>query len=147
MRQSLTRRLPYTPQQLFELVGDVERYPQFVPWITTLTTWNRREAGEGVTTFDAQAHVRFAIIHERFITRVTLNAAALAVDVALISGPFTRLENHWRFAADGEGTSLSFEIDFEFGSRRLERILAANSAYAVARLVGCFEDRAAALYQ
>ena len=146
MRQSLTRRLPYTPQQLFELVGDVERYPEFVPWITTLTTWNRREAREGVTIFDAEAHVRFAIIHERFITRVTLNASALLVDVALISGPFTRLENHWRFVADGEGALLSFEIDFEFGSRRLERILAANSAYAVSRLVGCFEDRAAALY-
>ena len=146
MRQSLTRRLPYTPQQLFELVGDVERYPQFVPWITALTTWNRRTADGGVTTFDAQAHVRFAIIHERFITRVTLNAPALAVDVALISGPFTRLENHWRLTAAGEGAVLSFEIDFEFGSRRLERVLAANSVYAVNRLVGCFEDRAAALY-
>ncbi len=147
MRQSLTRRLPYTPRQLFDLVGDVERYPEFVPWITALTTWNRQSDASGVTVFDAMAHVRFAIIHERFITRVTLNAPALAVDVALVSGPFTRLRNHWRFAKNGSGAILDFEIDFEFGSRRLERVLAANSAFAVARLVTCFEDRAAAMYR
>jgi len=147
LRQTVTRRLPYTPEQLFALVGDVERYPEFVPWVTALTTWNRKTDDGDVTTFDAQAKVKFAIIHERFSTRVTLNKPALVIDVTLISGPFKRLENHWRFLQDGEGSLLTFDIDFEFGSRLLERILAANSGYAVNRLMACFEARAAALYR
>ena len=147
MRQTVTRRLPYSPEQLFALVGDVERYPDFVPWVTALTTWNRKTTDADVTTFDAAARVKFAIIHERFATRVTLNKPLLAIDVALISGPFKHLENHWRFTADGEGTALTFEIDFAFGSRLLERILAANSGRAVNRLMACFEARAAALYR
>lgn len=146
MRQSLTRRLPYRPEQLFALVGDVERYPEFVRWVTALTTWNRKTDETGLTTFDAQARVRFAIVHERFSTRVTLNAPALAIDVALISGPFKRLENHWRFSADGEGTIVSFDIDFAFSSRILEKILAANMDHAASRLMVCFEARAATMY-
>ena len=147
MRQTVTRRLPYSPAQLFALVGDVERYPEFVPWVTALNTWNRKTNDAVVTTFDAQAKVKFAIVRERFSTRVTLNKPALTIDVALISGPFKHLVNHWRFAADGEGTLLTFGIDFEFGSRLLERILAANSGHAVNRLMACFEARAAALYR
>jgi coenzyme Q-binding protein COQ10 len=146
LRHSLTRLLPYTPAQLFDLVGDVERYPQFVPWVMRLRSWNRRPDGEGVTLLDAEAEVGFAIVHERFSTRVRLDAPALAIDVDLISGPFRRLKNRWRFVAHPRGTELTFEIDFEFKSRLLERLLAANFHRAVARLVGCFEDRARALY-
>lgn len=147
MRHSLTRRLPYTPAQLFALVGDVERYPEFVPWVTALTTCNRKTDADEITTFDAEAKVKFAIIHERFSTRVTLSKPALAIDVVLISGPFKRLENRWCFAPDAEGTRLEFEIEFEFASRLLERVLALNAGYAVNRLMGCFEARAAALYR
>ena len=146
MHHSLTRVLPYTPDQLFALVGDVEAYPLFVPWVTKLTTSNRRQDEAGVTTFNAQAQVGFSIVHERFSTQVRLNAPALSVDVALISGPFRRLENHWRFAALPSGAQLTFEIDFAFKSRLLEGLLAANFHRAVSRLVACFEARAKALY-
>ncbi len=146
LRHALTRSLPYSPRQLFDLVADVERYPAFVPWVTDMRTWGRRQCEPGVSTFDAEAKVRFAIIRERFCTRVRLDEAAMTIDADLISGPFRRLENRWRFKAAGEGTDLAFGIDFEFGSRLLESLLAANFERAVARLIGCFERRARALY-
>ncbi len=146
MRHSLTRILPYTPAQLFALVGDVERYPQFVPWVTRLRTWNRRSDGEGITLVDAEAEVGFSIVHERFSTRVRLDEPALAIDVDLISGPFRRLQNRWRFAPHPRGCELTFEIDFDFKSRLLQALLAANFHHAVERLVGCFEARAKHLY-
>jgi coenzyme Q-binding protein COQ10 len=146
LRHELTRILPYEPGQLFDLVGDVERYPEFVPWVTRLATRNRRAEGEGVTLLDAEADVGFSIIHERFGTRVRLDAPELAIDVDLISGPFRRLKNGWRFAAHPRGAELRFEIDFEFKSRLLDRLLASNFHRAVNRLVGCFEDRARELY-
>jgi coenzyme Q-binding protein COQ10 len=146
LRHALTRRLPYSPRQLFDLVGDVERYPAFVPWITDMRTWGRRDSGDGLTTFDAEAKVRFTLIRERFCTRVKLDAPALAIDADLISGPFRRLQNRWRFAPAAEGAELSFGIDFEFGSRLLEGLLMANFERAVAKLIDCFERRAEALY-
>ena len=146
MRQSLTRRLPYTPEQLFALVGDVEHYPEFLPWVTAMRTWNRRPVCETVEAFDAEARVRFAIVREMFSTRVKLDRAALAIDTELIAGPFRRLENHWKFAPDGAGTKVDFAIDFEFRSRLLERLAGANAGRAIQRLMGCFEARARALY-
>ncbi len=146
MRHGLTRILPYAPEQLFDLVGDVERYPEFVRWVTELRTWNRRQEADGVILLDAEAKVRFSVIRERFATRVRLDRAALVIDVALLSGPFRRLQNHWRFRTHEQGTELRFDIDFEFGSRFLETLLAVNMERAVAKLVACFEDRAKQLY-
>lgn len=146
MRHSLTRLLPYDPGDLFTLVGDVEAYPQFVRWITELRAWNRRPAGEGVTLLDAEAKVKFAFIRERFSTRVRLDRPNLAIDVSLISGPFRRLENRWRFAPAEHGARLSFEIDFDFRSPLLAGLIAANFARAAETLVHCFEVRAEALY-
>jgi coenzyme Q-binding protein COQ10 len=146
VRHSLTHILPYQPGQLFDLVGDVDRYPQFVPWVTRLRSWNRRPDGEGVTLLDAEADVGFSIVHERFATRVRLDEPNLAIDVDLISGPFKRLQNRWRFKPHPQGAELTFEIDFEFKSRLLSALLAANFHHAVNRLVACFEQRAARLY-
>ncbi len=133
------------------MVGDVERYPEFVPWITGLRATNRRVGAESVTTLDAEANVRFHILRERFATCVRSDARALTIDVSLISGPFRHLQNRWRFRPrhDGGhvvGCELVFEIDFEFGSRLLHGLLRANFDRAVAKLVGCFERRAESLY-
>jgi coenzyme Q-binding protein COQ10 len=146
LRQALTRVLPYEPKQLFQLVGDVERYPEFVPWVTRLRSSNRRESAPGVTELDAEAQVGFSIIHERFTTHVRLDEPNCAIDVDLISGPFRRLKNLWRFRPNPEGAELTFEIDFEFKSRLLDALRAANSQRAVGRLVACFEARAEKLY-
>jgi coenzyme Q-binding protein COQ10 len=146
VRHGLKRLLPYTPEQLFDLVGDVEKYPQFVHWVTDLRTWNRRTLCDGVVLLDAEARVGFSFVRERFSTRVRLDRSALAIDVALLSGPFRRLENHWHFKSHEQGVELHFDIDFEFGSRILETLLAANMERAVTRLVACFEQRARTLY-
>lgn len=146
MRHTVVRRLPYSPEQLFALVGDVERYPQFIPWITSMRAWNRRTDAADVTTLDAEAQVRFAFVRERFATRVRLDPAAATIEVSLISGPFRRLTNRWTFRPGERDAELTFEIDFEFGSRLLQSLLASNFDRAVARLIRCFEDRAQALY-
>jgi coenzyme Q-binding protein COQ10 len=146
LRQSLTRRLPYSPDQLFALVGDVERYPEFLPWVTAMRTWNRRPVSKTVELFDAEARVRFAIVRETFSTRVKLDGEARAIDTELIAGPFRKLENHGRFEADGAGSKVDFAIDFEFRSRLLETLASANAGRAIQRLMGCFEARARTLY-
>lgn len=122
-------------------------YPDFVPWITAMRTWNARILEDGVETVDAEAGVGFSFLKERFSTRVRRDAPQRQIDVTLLSGPFKRLANRWRFFEDGEGqTRVEFDIDFQFKSRLLEALLSANFAHAVDRLMTCFEDRARALY-
>ncbi len=144
-RHVVTRVLPYAPEQLFTLVGDVESYPQFVPWITAMRTWNGRADGQ-VSTVDAEAQVGFSFLREKFATRVRRDAEALTVDVSLLYGPFKRLSNQWRFSPHESGTSVEFVIDFAFKSRVLDALLAANLDRAANTLIGCFEARARAIY-
>jgi coenzyme Q-binding protein COQ10 len=146
LRHELTRVLPYRPDQLFELVGDVEQYPKFVPWISALRVWNQREVVPGVTSLDAEASVGFSFLRERFSTRVVRDAAARTITVSLLSGPFRKLHNRWKFVEHPTGTLVEFEIDFEFKIRMLDRLLDANFDHAVNRLIGCFDARAKALY-
>ena len=140
-RHVVTRVLPYSPEQLFTLVGDVDAYPSFVPWITGMRTWNARKDGL-VSTVDAEAQVGFSFLKEKFATRVRRDAEHLTVDVSLLYGPFKRLSNQWRFTPDAAGTSVEFVIDFAFKSRMLDALLAANLDRAADKLIACFEARA-----
>lgn len=124
----------------------MERYPEFVPWITSMRTWNARTLGDGVDQLDAEAGVGFSFLKEKFATRVRRDATRHQIDVALLSGPFRKLANRWRFTAEGVGTRVEFDIDFQFKSRLLDGLLAANFHHAVERLMTCFEDRAKVLY-
>ena len=146
MRHAVSRILPYTPDQLFTLVGDVERYPEFVPWISSMRVWNRVDDGAGLTGVDAEAQVGFSFLRERFSTRVRRDAAERLITVSLISGPFKHLVNRWKFAEHPSGTKVDFDIDFEFKSKLLTAMLTNNFDHAVGRLLECFEDRARALY-
>lgn len=146
MRHALTRRLPYTPEQLFDLVADVERYPEFVRWVSELRAYDRREEAAGITVMNAEARVGFAFVREKFATRVRLDSQGRLIEADLLSGPFRRLRCQWRFDPDPGGTLLRFEIDVEFGSRLLERLLAANSGLAIGKLIASFEARAKVLY-
>ncbi len=147
MRHTLVRILPYEPEQLFQLVGDVEAYPDFVPWVTSMRVWNRREEVDGVSQLDAEAGVGFSFLTERFSTRVRRDPTRCEITVSLISGPFKNLINRWKFSAHPSGTQIDFLIDFDFKSRLLQTILAANMQHAIERLIGCFEARAKALYE
>jgi coenzyme Q-binding protein COQ10 len=141
----VTRVLPYAPEQLFELVGDVEAYPKFVPWITGMRTWNGRVDG-AVSTVDAEAQVGFSFLREKFATRVRRDRDALSIDVSLLYGPFKRLINGWRFVAEGEATRVEFVIDFAFKAALLDGMLAANIDKAANKLIACFEERAKQIY-
>lgn len=145
MRHSETRILPYAPELLFGLVGDVEQYPKFVPWCTGMRTWNQRELSPVVDQLDAEASVAFSFVREKFATRVRRDAAHRVIDVVLIYGPFRRLTNRWRFEPHAQGCEVHFEIDFEFKVPMLGRLLSANFQQAVDKLIRCFEDRAAQL--
>jgi coenzyme Q-binding protein COQ10 len=146
LRHHVTRVLPYRADQLFALVGDVDAYPQFVPWIVGMRTWNLRQLGEGIDGLDAEARVGFSFLREKFATRVRRDAPARQVDVSLISGPFRKLQNRWKFSDDPGGTRVEFDIDFAFKSQLLERLLSSNFEHAVDRLMECFEARAKTLY-
>jgi coenzyme Q-binding protein COQ10 len=146
LRHQLTRTLAWTPEQLFGLVGDVESYPQFVPWMTSLRTWDKREVSPGVTSLDAEAQVGFAFLKEKFATRVTRDANTRHIRIDLLYGPFKHLVSNWRFEPCAGGTTLLFDIDFAFKSRLLEALLTANFSVEVNRLIECFEARARALY-
>jgi len=147
VRHHVSKILPYAPDQLFQLVGDVAAYPDFVPWITAMRTWNLRPLSDGVEAIDAEAGVGFSFLREKFATRVRRDAHNRQIDVSLLSGPFRKLENRWRFLDAGHGcTRIEFDIDFVFKSRLLEGLLRSNFSHAVDKLIGCFEARARALY-
>ena len=146
MRHHVEKTLPHAPDELFQLVGDIDRYPEFVPWVTGMRTWNHIDDGGSVTGADAEAEVGFSFLKERFSTRVRRHADTRLVTVRLLSGPFRKLDNSWRFLPDGAGTRVVFDIDFAFKTRLLDGLLQANFDHAVSRLIGCFEARAAQLY-
>ena len=146
MRHHVVRVLPYTPEQLYDLVGDVARYPEFVPWITSLRASASQPLENGVSRVDAEAAVGFSVLKERFSTRVTRTAPTREIAVDLLSGPFRRLHNTWRFQPNAAGCEVVFDIDFEFKSRVLDLLLRANFGMAVDKLIACFEGRARALY-
>ncbi len=145
-RYHVVRVLPYPPEALFELVGDVARYPEFVRWITSMDAGEVQALEPGVTQLDAEAGVGFSFLRERFSTRVKRDSARRQIDVSLLSGPFKYLYNRWRFVPHLDGTEIVFDIDFEFKSRLLDAMLRANMATAVDKLIGSFEARARALH-
>jgi coenzyme Q-binding protein COQ10 len=145
-RCRLSRVLPYAPEELFDLVGDVRRYPEFVPWINAMRVWNEREIEPGVSQLDAETGVGFSFLRERFATRIKRDAEARRIEVQLLNGPFRRLHAVWSFEAHPVGTALKFEIEFEFKAQLLERMVSANFERATSKLVACFETRANALF-
>ena len=112
-----------------------------------MRTWNARHLGDGIEAVDAEAGVGFSFLKERFATRVRRDARNRQIDVSLLSGPFRKLENRWRFLDAGHGCArIEFDIEFVFKSRLLETLLRANFHHAVDKLIGCFEARARTLY-
>jgi coenzyme Q-binding protein COQ10 len=145
-RHQVQRVLPFTPDQLFELVGGVEAYPEFVPWITYMSVTNKAEVDETTDRIDAEAGVGFSFLQERFKTRVMRDKVDREIEVRLISGPFRHLSNDWRFEEHPQGCRVKFEIEFAFRSRLLDMLLAANFDRAVTKLIACFEARAREIY-
>ena len=142
----VTKILPYQPDQLAELVADVNAYPVFVKWVTGMRVWNAREEQPGVTVVDAEASVGFSFLTERFSTWVRHDRNRPLVEVGLLRGPFRHLKNRWAFFPDPQGTRVEFMIDFAFKSPLLNGMLQANFDRAVSALMSSFEAEAARRY-
>ena len=136
-----TRLLPYTPAQMFDLVADVERYPEFLPWCVACRIASRQSA----TQFTADLAVGFKMIREQFTSQVTL-APSSRIEVRYLKGPFNHLINEWTFTPSDEGTKVDFFLAFEFRSRVLQAVIGALFEEAVKRMVAAFETRARRLY-
>ena len=140
-RHSETKYLPYSPEQMFDLVADVARYDEFLPWVSAVRV---RSASE--TEIVADLIVGFNAFKERFTSRVTKTRPS-AITVDYIEGPLKYLKNEWRFDAAPEGgTNVCFSVDFAFRSRLFETLAGAMFDRALRRMTGAFELRAAALY-
>ncbi len=136
------RHLPYTPDELYELVAGVDKYPDFLPWCKAARI-TRRDGD----SFEADLVIAFKIYRERFRSRVDLHPDTHRIDVAYVDGPFRYLNNHWHFApADDGGCILDFYVDFEFKSRVLQKLIGLLFNEAVRRMVAAFEARARDLY-
>ena len=140
-RHSETRYLPYTPDQLFDLVADVGRYDEFLPWVSAV-----RIRSDSEHEMVADLIVGFNAFKERFASRVTKERPG-HICVDYIEGPLKYLKNEWRFeSAQGGGTDVSFSVDFAFKSRIFEAIAGQMFDRALRWMTGAFEERAAALY-
>jgi coenzyme Q-binding protein COQ10 len=133
------RTLPYTAEQLFALVADVERYPEFLPWCLDARIYERRP--DRIT---AELAIGFRLLRERFISRVVLDPPH-RIDVTYEEGPFEYLNSHWIFTPIAGGCRVDFFVDFEFRSRLLQKVMGVVFAEAVRRMVGAFERRARTL--
>lgn len=145
-RFHLQRTLPYDADKLWEMVGDVEEYPQFIPWITQLRTYNHDHRDEGKSRFDADVAVGFKMLSERFSTRVSRDAAARTVDLEFIRGPFRKLDGHWRFTPVEGGTRIDFDMDLDIRNPILSALFRANFDRATSLLMHTFEQRAHTLF-
>ena len=136
-----TRVLPYTVQQVYDLVAHVERYPEFLPWCLACRIRKR----ESATAFIADLAVGFKMVREQFTSRVTLDPPH-GITIEYLNGPFEHLRNTWKFSAVPGGTSLDFFLSFEFRSKLLQSLIGVLFEEAVKRMVAAFETRAARLY-
>lgn len=135
------RVLPYRPDQLYDLVANVQDYPQFLPWCL-----GARIRERSATLLVADLIIGFKMFREKFTSRVTLDPMKQRIDVAYTDGPFKYLQNHWVFHPHPDGCEIDFYVDFEFRSRLLQKTIELLFAEAVRRMVAAFETRARALY-
>ena len=134
--------LPHTPAQLFELVADVERYPEFLPWCKAARII---EKGEGEII--AELVISYKQFSEKYTSRIKLNENS-EIDVTAIKGPFKHLHNNWKFFPSGESAcTLEFQLDFELNSYLLEKLIGIFFHRATQKMVSAFKTRADELYQ
>ena len=140
-RHAETRTLPYTPEQMFDLVADVPRYREFLPWVAAVRV---RSASD--TEMVADMVVGFKALRETFTSRVVKHRPD-SIHVDYVDGPLERLSNDWAFRSDeAGGTIVDFSVDFAFRSRIFEAIAGQMFDRALRKMIGAFEARARHLY-
>ena len=140
-KHSETRALPYTPEQMFDLVADVGRYGEFLPWVSAI-----RVRSNSDTQMIADMIVGFKGLRETFTSKVDKQRPG-EIHVDYLDGPLKYLHNDWRFRPDGDGGSLvDFSVDFAFKNRVFEMLAGQVFDRALRKMIGAFETRAAELY-
>ena len=140
------RVVPHTPQQVFDLVRDIETYPHFLPWCIGLRI-KRIEEVRGVEAPVADLLVAFKGFRGQYTSRVVADPSSLCIDVEYIDGPFSKLDNNWKFRPSGDGgCEIDFQIDFEFKSRMLQKMISAVFSRAVEKMVEAFVGQAKKIY-
>lgn len=140
-RHTETRSLPYTPEQLFDLVADVGRYQEFLPWVAAT-----RIRSDSETEMLADLVVGFRALKETFTSRVKKQRPD-RIDIDYVEGPLKYLHNSWKFRSDGKGgTDIDFCVDFAFRNRLFEALAGQMFDSALRRMIGAFEARAHQLY-
>ena len=141
------RRVRHAAAEMFDLVSDMERYPEFVPLCREMRIRKRTATGEGIETVVADMTVAYKVIHETFTSRVTLDRPNLQVLVEYLNGPFSRMENRWDFHPVGDHLcDVEFFISYEFKSRVFAMLMGAMFDTAYRRFSQAFERRADQVY-
>lgn len=140
------RHMPYEAQQIFDLVADVARYPEFLPWTAAARIRSRKPIAGG-EEIEADLVISFKVFRERFGSRVQLYPEAGRIDTAYLDGPFKYMISHWQVKpAEAGGCIVDFSVDFEFRNPVLQKLIGVVFDQAMRRVVGAFEARAKALY-
>ena len=141
------RRVRHAAADMFDLVADMEQYPEFVPLCQDMRVRKRTATGEGIETVVAEMTVAYKILRETFTSRVTLDRSNLQILVEYLNGPFSRMENRWDFHPVGEQVcDIEFFISYEFKSRMFAMLMGAMFDKAFRRFSQAFERRADQVY-
>jgi coenzyme Q-binding protein COQ10 len=141
------RRVRHTAAQMFDLVADVERYPEFVPLCQALKIRQRTPKDDGTEIVVADMTVSFKLVRETFTSRVTLDRPNLKILVEYLRGPFSKLENRWSFEPKSEAEcDVGFFLTYEFKSRMLAMLMGSMFDAAFSRFAAAFEKRADQVY-
>lgn len=142
-----TRAVHHSSEAMFDLVADVERYPQFVPLCENLTIRSRTANADGTEIIIAAMTIGYKLFRESFTSRVVLNRTACTIDVGYLDGPFKVMENRWTFEPAGDGNcKVGFYIHYEFRSRTLGAVMGSVFDKVFSRFAEAFEARADAIY-
>ncbi len=144
-KHSDKQALPYSAQQMYDLVADVARYPEFLPWCAAARVRSVTPQGDA-QVMAADLVISFKVFREKFGSRVTLWPGALKIDTDYLDGPFKYLHSNWVFHEVEGGCEVDFAVDFEFRNAVLQKVIGVVFDQAMRRIVRAFEDRAAVLY-
>jgi coenzyme Q-binding protein COQ10 len=146
-RFSSKRRVNHNASQMFDLVADVDRYPEFVPLCSAMKVRERTPGPDGTEIVVCEMTVSFKLLRETFTTRVTLDKANLKILVEYLKGPFSNLENRWTFEPKSDNAcDVGFFLSYEFKSRMLAMLMGSMFDTAFQRFAAAFEKRADAVY-
>ena len=141
------RQVRHSAADMFDLVADIEHYPEFVPMCKALKVRQRSTSGEGVEIIVADMTVSFKLVRETFRSRVTLDPPKLQILVEYLQGPFSHMQNRWTFRPAGDqACEVEFFIDYEFRSRTLGMLMGGMFDLAFRRFAAAFEARADQVY-